>query len=362
LKIRVLLIGPDVRWITGGQGVQADRLRRIFADHAEVALDFQAIGPKLEGGVWDGPLSFLQKAKGIRTLFAMGLYWVQLFSRAWRYDILHVFTAAYWSYNFWTLPALLAAKLFGKKIILNYRDGQCEDHLQNWPLALPTIRMMDAVVSNSGFLKDVFARYGVKAQSIFNTIDREQFPYRKRSRLTPRIYHNRILEPIYNIPCALRAFKRVQQEIPETEIRIAHTGPLADELAAYAKEIGLRNCEFLGRIPPKDQLRWYDWAEVYVTTPDIDCMPGSLLECYSCGLPVVATKAGGIPYIAEDGRNALLVEKDDEAGVAAAVLRLLREPELVERLTENGRADVLAYREERVGSEWAEKYKSFINQ
>ena len=52
--------------------------------------------------------------------------------------------------------------------------------------------------------------------------------------------------------------------------------------------------------------RWYDEADVYLNASDIDNMPNSIIEAFACGLPVVTSRAGGIPYVVEHERNGLL--------------------------------------------------------
>ena len=349
--IRVLLIAPSLH-ILGGQAVQAKRLLEWLGPRPELEMGFQPINPKLPGR-----LARLQEIKLVRTAITMGLYWGMLAARAWRYDILHVFTASYWSYTFWSLPALFFAKLYGKKIILNYRDGQCEDHLENWPSAVPTIKMMTRVVTPSGYLVEVFRKYGIAADHISNVIDLESFTYRRRSKLRPLILHNRILDKLYNIHCTLRAFQRVREKYPQATLTLAHDGPLRQELEDYAKSIGLSNYRFIGKVPYAKVPELYDQHDVYVTSPDTDCFPGSLLECYASGLPVVATRAGGIPDIADDEQTALLVEKNDDAGMAACVIRLLEDEALVERLTKNAREATKLYLGERVRDEWVVLYE-----
>src|SRR3954454_13005484 len=105
-KTRVLLIAPSLH-ILGGQAVQAQRLISWLRQSGAIDIDFQPINPKLPG-----PFRLLQEIKLLRTGITFVLYIAALTLRTWRYDILHVFTASYWSYTLWTIPALVFAKLF----------------------------------------------------------------------------------------------------------------------------------------------------------------------------------------------------------------------------------------------------------
>jgi len=346
--LKVLLIAPSLD-IVGGQAVQADRLLGALRAQPGLQVDFLPFNARLPRPVGDIPF--------VRTVLRLLVYILRLAGRVPRYDVLHVFTAAYWSYNLWTLPALFFARLYRRKIVVNYRDGQAEDHVRNWPAALPTLRRMDAIVSPSGFLVDVFARYGLQGRSIYNIIDMGNFHYRKRNPLCPRFLHNRGLEPLYNVPCTLRAFQLIQQRYPEAELTIAHDGPLRAELEALARSLGLRNCRFVGKVPQREIAALYDAADIYLTSPDIDCMPGSLLECYASGLPVVATRAGGIPYIAVHEETALLVPCGDPAALAEAALRLLEDPELAERITTAAHRYCQRFSATEIGRQWAELYR-----
>jgi glycosyltransferase involved in cell wall biosynthesis len=349
-RVRVLLIGPALN-ILGGQAVQVKHLLANLGQEPSITIDFQAFGPELPR-----PFRFLQGVYLLRTVLNLALYTVQLSFRVWRYDLVHVFSAGYTSYCLWTLPALFFAKLYRKKIVLHYHDGQGDDHLRRWRTAIPTIRMMDAVVAPSGFLVDVFARFGLRIRTISNTLAAEEFHYRPRSRLRPVVLHNRIMEPLYNIPCSMRAFQIVQQHYPEASLTLAHNGPSLGELEALAQELKLRNTKFIGRVPHERVAELYDSADLYFTSPDFDNMPGSILECFASGLPVVATATGGIPYIATNEETALLIPTGDHQAMAQAALRLLEDPALVERLTANARASCVRYTSGPVREQWTRLY------
>ena len=352
-RVRVLLIAPSLR-IIGGQSVQANRLRHYIGKHPEVDLSFLAFDGPLPAAIGGIPL--------VRTIARCLIYWARLFSRAWCYDMLHVFTASYWSYTLWSIPALLAAKLYRKKIVLNYRDARAEDHLRHWRSAGFTIRRMDAVVAPSGYLCDVFAQFGIQCRSIYNVIDRENFIHRQRCVLRPEFLHNRGMELLYNIPTTLRAFALVQEKHPDSTLTILGDGPMRGELEQLAATLKLQNTRFVGSIPNSQMPKWLDQADIYLTTPDIDCMPGSLLECYASGLPVVATKAGGIPYIAVHRETALLAECGDHKGVAEAALQLLGDPALVEKITSTAYEHCRTrYAGDEIARQWAELYHELVS-
>ena len=302
-------------------------------------------------------LRWIYRVPYLRTLVSSLLYNGKLAWAARKVDILHIFTAGLSSYSLWTIPALLMGKLYRKKLVVHYHDGQAEQHLTEWRTAKPTLALADTIVTPSAFLVDVFDRYGVRARAIFNIIDVSWFRYRKRRKLQPHFLSNRGLEPLYNIECTLRAFALIQQRYPEATLTIAHDGFHRTALEQLARELKLRNAQFIGRVAHQDVAALYDSVDIYLTSPNIDNMPVSLLECLASGHPVVATRAGGIPYIVKDGETALLVDVNDHEALASRAIELLEDGDLVERLTGRGLEEVKRYHWAPVQEQWATLYR-----
>jgi len=349
--IRVLLIAPSLD-ILGGQAVQATRLMEALGKFPGLRMKFFPINP-----LPPKPFLWIRNIPYLRTLVTFVLYTVRLAFVAPRNDILHIFSAGLSSYTLWTIPALFLGRLYRKKIVLNYRDGQAEQHITTWRTAKPTLKLADRIVSPSGFLVDVFRKHDIKAQSIFNVIDTSRFRYRERRKLRPVFMTNRILEPLYNVDCILRAFAIIQARYPEASLTIAHDGCCRPALERLTRELNLRNTRFIGRVPHDQVPALYDSADVYLTSPNIDCMPGSLLECLASGLPIVATKAGGIPYIVKDRETALLVDINDHEALAARSIELLENEKLVAQLTDRGLEEVKRYHWEPVRDQWVDLYQ-----
>ncbi len=348
--IRVLLIAPSPA-IVGGQSVQAVDLLGVLRGVSSIQMTFFP----LDGQV-PKALAWIRGIPYLRTVLSLISYNARLLREARKHRIIHIFTAGLSSYTLWTIPALLIGKLYGKKLIVHYHDGQAEQHLTEWRTAKPTLRLADCIVSPSEFLVDVFARYGIRARSIFNIIDVSWFRYRKRRKLRPAFLSNRGLEPLYNIECTLRAFAIVQQRYSDASLTIAHDGYHRPALERLAEELKLRNIRFIGRVAHEDVAALYDAVDIYLTSPNIDNMPVSLLECMASGLPIVATRAGGIPYIVRDGETALLVDVNDHAALAAGAMDLLENENLVEHLTEQGLVEVKRYHWAPVRDEWVALY------
>ncbi len=122
----------------------------------------------------------------------------------------------------------------------------------------------------------------------------------------------------------------------------------------------LRNVKFIGNVSREQAPRIYDEADIYITNPDIDNMPVSVLECFAAGLPIISTRVGGVPYVLEHERTGLLVERDDHNGIASAAFRLLEEPGLAAWLTHNAREECRKYTPLAVASDWLTLYTKLI--
>jgi glycosyltransferase involved in cell wall biosynthesis len=351
-RIRVAIVGPSLD-IMGGQAVQAARLIEELKKLPEVEVSFQPVNPRLPG-----PLSTLQRIKYVRTVFTESVYLAQLLLRTFECDILHLFSAGYWSFLLAPAPGIVFGRLFGRKTILNYRDGQAEDHLTKFPRAVRLMQLTDRIVPPSGFLVDVFGRFNLRAEPIFNIIDSGQFPFRERPNPRPHFFHNRGMEPVYNVPCTIRAFARIQEKYPNARLTLAHDGPLRSELERLVADLKLRHVEFVGKVSQSRMRELYNQADLYLMSPNLDNMPGSVLECFACGLPLVSTNAGGVPYIVENERTGLLVPLDDDAAMARAAFRLLEEPGLALGLAANGYQECERYRGPVIANQWLRLYRT----
>ncbi|HEX8775493.1 MAG TPA: glycosyltransferase family 4 protein [Pyrinomonadaceae bacterium] len=350
--LRILIVGPSLD-PPGGQAVQAAHLLEHLPQDASLEVSFLPINPRLPG-----PWGKVQAVKYVRTVVTMILYCASLATRLRKYDVIHIFSASYLSFVLAPTPALLVARLYGKRSVLNYHSGQAEDHLERWRRsATATIRLADRLVVPSAYLVEVFARFGLRARAIHNFVATERFHFRERgSSPRPHFFSNRSFEPLYNVACTLRAFALIQQRFPEASLTLAGDGSQRAELERLAAELDLRHVTFTGCVLPERMPGLYDEADIFLNSSEIDNMPVSIIEAFAAGLPVVTTDAGGIPFIVADGQTGLITKRGDYEALAACAIRLLEDDELRSTLTRNAREECRKYSWSAVRDQWLGLY------
>jgi glycosyltransferase involved in cell wall biosynthesis len=223
------------------------------------------------------------------------------------------------------------------------------------------MKRMDAIVVPSGYLVDVLAKFGLQARSIFNIVDLERFRYRERRVLEPKFMCCRLLEPLYNVANVIRAFRLIKDEIPEATLTIAADGSQRANLEKLVADLKLDGVTFRGFVPFDQMPDLYDAHDVHLIGNDIDNMPAVIIESCATGIVIVTTDAGGIPYIVENGRSALIVPCGDVAGLAREALRALRDPELSRNLARNARARAENFTWPRVRGQWLALYQELVS-
>ena len=228
---------------------------------------------------------------------------------------------------------------------------------------MATLRWADEIVVPSGYLVDVFARYGLRARAIHNIVELDRFTFRERHPLRPVFLTSRLLEPLYNVACVLRAFVIIQEHYPDARLTIAADGFLRSDLEALARDLKLRNAQFIGSVNFDDMPALYDAADIYFSATSIDNMPSSLTECMASGLNVVTTDGGGsIPYIMTNEVSGLIVDRDDHNALAAAAIRLLNDNELALTLVRNAHESSKRFTWPLIRNEWMSLYRELAEE
>jgi len=248
-------------------------------------------------------------------------------------------------------------RLFGCKVVLHLHGGALPEFFARFPRW--TRRVLDrahAMVAPSPFLAEAVVPYGHRARVIHNVIELGDYPFTLRRRVRPRLFWMRTFHPLYNPIMALRVLERVKRVHPDASLTMGGQDKgLMAEVRSEAERMGLgdslRLCGFLDQ-DGKRREGGPEGADIYINTNHVDNTPVAVIEAAALGLPVVATRVGGVEHLLRDGETGLLVDDDDDAAMAAAVLRLIDEPGLAERLSANGRALAEGSAWDQVHADW----------
>jgi glycosyltransferase involved in cell wall biosynthesis len=146
------------------------------------------------------------------------------------------------------------------------------------------------------------------------------------------------LVPVKGLKYLLQALKQLLDGGLPVELRLIGDGYQKPYLESLAEEMGItKQVSFLGRVPFGPELfRAYRESHIFVLPSLSEGIPKTLLEAMASGLPIVATRVGGIPDVVKDGETGLLVEPRSPEQIAQAVERLVSDPLLRRRLIRNG--------------------------
>jgi L-malate glycosyltransferase len=350
--LRVAIVGPSYRYV-GGQSVQVDMLLRSWQGDEEVQAGFIAADPEMPR-----PLRWVSGIPFLRTFVRQPLYWATLWKDLNEADIAHVFSASYWSFLLAPAPAYWIARVKKKKVLIHYHSGEAPDHLRRSWVARRILKRTDSVVVPSAYLVDVFARFGLPAKAIANVVDMNQFSFRLRIPLRPRLICSRGFHPYYGVEDVVRAFSVIREKHSDAVLYLLGAGPSERAIRELVKSLRLPGVEFTGAVPHHEIANCYERADIFINASRLDNMPVSILEAFASGTPVVTTAGGGIRYMVENERTGLVCESGDWQSLAENVLRLLREPELARRLSETAHSESTKYHWGAVRRDWLATYRS----
>ena len=239
--------------------------------------------------------------------------------RLWRAaggaDLIHAHLASYWGFYLPMLAVTLVRRLRGVPAVATYHGGKAAEFAAAHRTSVRVLlNRLDALIVLSPFTGGVFERLGLQPFAIPNVVEQDLFltnpPGSGSSRLAdpdrPALLWIKSFDAAGNPALMVEAFSRLRHDLPGATLTMIGDGPQRPTILATAAAQHLP-IEFPGRLA-YDAMRYaYDKADILVISSAVDNQPNVLIEASACGLPVVATTVGGIPDMAQDGVNALLV-------------------------------------------------------
>ena len=151
------------------------------------------------------------------------------------------------------------------------------------------------------------------------------------------------LDHVKGLSVLLEAMAVVREDVPNIHLEVAGDGPAREQFSERAEALGLQDhVTFLGYVSQSEVAHLLARTDVYVLPSFAEGVPVGLMEAQASGLPVVATRVGGISELVEDEATGFLVAPGDVAGLAGRIAQLALDPDLRKRFGAAGRRRVIA--------------------
>ena len=211
-----------------------------------------------------------------------------------------------------------------------------------------------AVIVPSRYFREIVAGWGVPEQKlrvIYNAVDLASYTdlsprkeVQERFGLSGRVVLTAArLTSWKGVDRLIAALSAWREAVPGTNLVVVGDGPQRANLERLAQATGVAEAvHFIGQVPHERMPFYLRAADVFVLYSGYEGLPHVLLEAMAAGVPVVASRKGGIPEVVEDGVTGLLVEWGDETALQEAVARVLAGGTLATRLSAAGRRRVRA--------------------
>jgi glycosyltransferase involved in cell wall biosynthesis len=235
------------------------------------------------------------------------------------------------------------------------------------------VRAADAIIAVSGQTRrDLIELYNVPAAKIhviYQGIDERFAPIGPAGIDTVRQRYGierpywlmvGTLEPRKNHAAALRALARLKANgFPHCLVVAGGAGWLFDPIRTLVGELGLSDdVIFTGRVPDADLPALYSGADCFLMPSLYEGFGFPVLEAMACGTPVVCSNSSSLPEVAGDA--ALMVDPEDDGALAAAVGRLLAEPDLRSQLRQRGEQQAAGFRWQECAAQTVQVYAAVV--
>lgn len=302
-----------------------------------------------------------RKNRFLRPLDMLSTIWQE----RGRYQAAHIDVFSGHAFRWAESSAWLLARL-GKAFALTLHGGNLPDFARKHPRRVRRLLAAAGVVTvPSAYLQTEMAPYHGRLRLLPNPIDLARYPFRQRDRLQPRLIWLRALQQMYHPVMAVQVLARLLPRFPEMTLTMVGAdkgdGSLA-QTRAEARRLGVDGrIQWAGSVPKSTVPGLLAQHDIFLNTTTVDNTPISVLEALACGLCVVSTNAGGLPYLLTHREDALLVPSGDSEAMAEAVARLLQEPVLAAALSTNGRQTAMKHDWQQILPQWLALFQELVS-
>jgi glycosyltransferase involved in cell wall biosynthesis len=249
---------------------------------------------------------------------------------------------------YWGEALTLLLRALGRDFVLCLHGGGLPDFAQRHPRRVRAcLGRAKFVIAPSRYLVEQMRPFRADIEELPNALDLDAYEFRERERPAARLVWLRTFRHIYNPTLAPKVIAELARRGIDASLTMYGSDSGDGSLEATreaARQLGVASRLSLpGPIPKHEVPEALNRGDIFLNTTDVDNAPVSVVEAMAQGLCVVSTDVGGLPYLLDHGRDALLAPAGDAKALADAVERVLTEPELAGALSRHGRRKALRF-------------------
>ena len=181
-------------------------------------------------------------------------------------------------------------------------------------------------IAPSGYLKYEFEKEGFKTILIPNVIPIANYTFKERKKIAPKLLYVRAFAKIYNPSMAVEVLKELKKTYPKAILCMI--GPdkdgTLDDVLQLINTYKLQDSIEITGVLSKEE--WHEKSEdfdIFINTTNVDNTPISVIESMALGLPIVSTNVGGLPYLIENNRDGILVDKNNAIAMSMRIIEIV---------------------------------------
>lgn len=246
---------------------------------------------------------------------------------------------------------VLLSKLFGKKVLFAPRSGLIKDNYENsiffrWYISF-IIKHADLIICQGNIWKDFYKKISQEEDHKFLVIPNwinvepyiENIPvYNPDTNKNITVLYMGWLEEYKGVFDLIDAVRLLNERGVDFKLKICGMGNSKEKMLKLIKDYQLDHIiEYIGWVTGDDKMKQFKKTDIFVLPSHREGMPNVLMEAMASGIPVVATRAGGVPELIEDGINGFLVDCGRADQLAAALEKVIYSSALRNTFSQKGR-------------------------
>jgi len=270
-----------------------------------------------------------------------------------KFDIVHIDIFSNKAFIYADIASRIAT-IKTEQIVMTLHGGMLAEKYESNPKYVHSVlERADIVQSPSLFLIEFFKKQNIEVKYMPNFIDLSNFPYDRKEVKQYSLLWVRAFSPEYRPELAVRTLFELLKKYPQSSlIMVGPDKGSLPETVKLVKELDLADkILFVGQVSNEELYKYYQSHSIYLNTTAYESFGVAVLEAAACGIPIVSTKVGEIPYIWEEEKEILLCDANAII-MAEKVTEIFASSELAKKMSLNARKKAESFDWKNVKKQW----------